>query len=199
MALWQEWEAIYCNAEDPDRLRHAREFYDEHRAAMDAGAELLWPEEEDLYTLMCMRIEGGTRGLRAREARLAGQSRLVRMAGRVFRAATSGSRSGRPICGSRSIALDPSKGRDDRAGRLFGLRPAGHRSRPARCTSRPIWPAARSAQIVADGVEHVPPLPARRVWHRGQSVSGAAGRPIRRRASRGRGCGASRPGASRTA
>ena len=26
---------------------------------MDAGAIVLWPEEEDLYTLMCMRIESG--------------------------------------------------------------------------------------------------------------------------------------------
>ena len=26
---------------------------------MDAGAIVLWPEEEDLYTLMCMRAEGG--------------------------------------------------------------------------------------------------------------------------------------------
>jgi hypothetical protein len=26
---------------------------------MDAGAVLLWPEAEDLYTLMCMRVESG--------------------------------------------------------------------------------------------------------------------------------------------
>ena len=26
---------------------------------MDAGAIVLWPEEEDLYTLMCMRVESG--------------------------------------------------------------------------------------------------------------------------------------------
>ena len=37
----------------------ARRFYEEHRGEMDAGAILLWPEVEDLYTLMCMRIEGG--------------------------------------------------------------------------------------------------------------------------------------------
>ena len=40
-------------------LAAARRFYDEHRQAMDSGAIPLWPEVEDLYTLMCMRIEGG--------------------------------------------------------------------------------------------------------------------------------------------
>jgi predicted phage terminase large subunit-like protein len=37
----------------------ARAYYDAHRAEMDEGAVLLWPEFEDLYTLMCMRAEGG--------------------------------------------------------------------------------------------------------------------------------------------
>ena len=32
---------------------------EQHRPAMDAGAIVLWPEEEDLYTLMCMRAESG--------------------------------------------------------------------------------------------------------------------------------------------
>ena len=29
------------------------------RLALDAGAELLWPEEESLYALMCMQVESG--------------------------------------------------------------------------------------------------------------------------------------------
>lgn len=59
MSLWSEWESIFADLERPDSVSAARQFYDEHRAAMDAGAELLWPEEEDLYTLMCMRVESG--------------------------------------------------------------------------------------------------------------------------------------------
>jgi predicted phage terminase large subunit-like protein len=59
MSLWSEWETIYADLARPDPVDAARRFYDEHRAAMDAGAELLWPEEEDLYTLMCMRVESG--------------------------------------------------------------------------------------------------------------------------------------------
>lgn len=59
MSLWQQWEAIYTDLSQPRYKSDARKFYAEHRPAMDAGATLLWPEEEDLYTLMCMRIEGG--------------------------------------------------------------------------------------------------------------------------------------------
>ena len=59
MELWDQWERIYADLERPNAREAARDFYDTNRAAMDAGAVLLWPEEEDLYTLMCMRIEGG--------------------------------------------------------------------------------------------------------------------------------------------
>jgi len=59
MSLWQQWEAIYTDLSKPRYKTLARKFYDEHRQAMDSGAILLWPEVEDLYTLMCMRIEGG--------------------------------------------------------------------------------------------------------------------------------------------
>ena len=58
-SLWQQWEAVYTDLSKPRYKTAARKFYDERRQAMDSGAILLWPEEEDLYTLMCMRIEGG--------------------------------------------------------------------------------------------------------------------------------------------
>lgn len=57
--LWEAWEAIYHDLDRDDRSEAARIFYEANRAAMDEGAVLLWPEEEDLYTLMCMRAEGG--------------------------------------------------------------------------------------------------------------------------------------------
>jgi hypothetical protein len=58
-SLWQQWEAILTDLSKPRYKTAAREFYDEHRQAMDSGTILLWPEVEDLYTLMCMRVEGG--------------------------------------------------------------------------------------------------------------------------------------------
>jgi predicted phage terminase large subunit-like protein len=59
MSLWQEWENLYVDVAKPCYKSAARAFYDSHRHAMDAGAILLWPEVEDLYTLMCMRSESG--------------------------------------------------------------------------------------------------------------------------------------------
>jgi len=66
MSLWEEWENLYADPENPRARQDARSFYEAHRAAMDAGAVLLWPEHEDLYTLMCMRVESG-RGAFERE------------------------------------------------------------------------------------------------------------------------------------
>ncbi|RMF99478.1 MAG: hypothetical protein D6741_08465, partial [Planctomycetota bacterium] len=57
--LWARWRAIYTNADDPRAAEKARRFYRQHRAEMDRGAEVLWPEREDLYTLMCLAAEIG--------------------------------------------------------------------------------------------------------------------------------------------
>jgi predicted phage terminase large subunit-like protein len=59
MALWQQWEAIYTDLSKPRYRAAARKFYEQHCQAMNVGAIVLWPEEEDLYTLMCMRAESG--------------------------------------------------------------------------------------------------------------------------------------------
>ena len=59
MNLWQQWETLYANPADPAAAETARAFFDAHQAAMLAGARVLWPEEEDLYTLMKMRAEHG--------------------------------------------------------------------------------------------------------------------------------------------
>lgn len=57
--LWDAWESIYADVERADHREAAQSFYIEHRAEMNDGACLLWPAEEDLYTLMCMRVESG--------------------------------------------------------------------------------------------------------------------------------------------
>jgi predicted phage terminase large subunit-like protein len=59
LELWAEWEKIYCNLSKTYARRDAWNFYVKHRIAMDAGAELLWPEEENLYALMKMRVQSG--------------------------------------------------------------------------------------------------------------------------------------------
>ncbi len=57
--LWDRWEELYSDVENPDSRRDAWNFYQSNRDAMHAGSVLLWPEEEDLYTLMKMRVEEG--------------------------------------------------------------------------------------------------------------------------------------------
>ena len=42
-----------------DPRLEARLFYKKHKKEMDAGATVLWPQVEDLYTLMCLRAESG--------------------------------------------------------------------------------------------------------------------------------------------
>jgi len=59
VSLWQQWEAVYTDLAKPRYKKAARAFYERRRPEMDAGAIVLWPEEEDLYTLMCMRAESG--------------------------------------------------------------------------------------------------------------------------------------------
>lgn len=59
MSLWEQWEAIFTDLSKPRYKEQAQAFYEQHRDAMNGGAIVLWPEVEDLYTLMCMRVESG--------------------------------------------------------------------------------------------------------------------------------------------
>jgi predicted phage terminase large subunit-like protein len=59
MLAWQRWEELYTALDNPACRQMARDFYESHAATMQAGAVLLWPEQEDLYTLMRMRVESG--------------------------------------------------------------------------------------------------------------------------------------------
>lgn len=59
--LWDAWEAIFSDItvgkeEAEDR---ADAFFEQHKEEMLAGAEVLWPEEEDYYYLMKMRVSEG--------------------------------------------------------------------------------------------------------------------------------------------
>jgi len=115
MPLWAEWEALYC---DVDNARHgevARAFYDAHREALHAGCELLWPEEEDLYTLMCLRAEGG-RATFEREKQSAPAAPQACEWPEAYFEDDLWFDAWPARLRVRTLALDPSKGRDDRRG-----------------------------------------------------------------------------------
>lgn len=54
MDLWDAWEAVFY-ADHSDEHVVAKKYYLDHKAEMDAGAVVLWPYREDLYTLMVLR------------------------------------------------------------------------------------------------------------------------------------------------
>jgi predicted phage terminase large subunit-like protein len=58
-ALWERWRGLFHDLSDPDRLAHARAFFEERREAMLAGSVVLWPEKEDYYALQVMRETRG--------------------------------------------------------------------------------------------------------------------------------------------
>ena len=53
MDLWDEWESLLSSRGEAE----ARRFYCQHRAKMEAGAEVSWPASRPLYRLMCLRVE----------------------------------------------------------------------------------------------------------------------------------------------
>lgn len=59
--LWQEWERIYADISvgKEESEQAANDFFSVHREEMLEGAEVLWPEEEDYYFLMRMRVTDG--------------------------------------------------------------------------------------------------------------------------------------------
>ena len=59
VALWQEWRSVFTDLDNPRHVEDARAFYEAHRAGMDEGAEVLWPEHESYYDLMVMRVMEG--------------------------------------------------------------------------------------------------------------------------------------------
>ncbi|WP_457571298.1 phage terminase large subunit [Desulfovulcanus sp.] len=55
MDLWEKWERIW-----KEDNRAGEKFYEAYKEEMDKGAEVLWPEMEPLYSLMCERAASRT-------------------------------------------------------------------------------------------------------------------------------------------
>lgn len=59
MDLWREWEQIYSNKESKRAKRDAGCFFRRNREEMEAGAVVLWQDEENIESLMKIRAESG--------------------------------------------------------------------------------------------------------------------------------------------
>ncbi|MBX7164821.1 MAG: hypothetical protein K1X74_00610 [Pirellulales bacterium] len=149
MDLWQAWETLYTSQDDPLREQRAAEFYRAHRVSMHQGAEVQWPEQEDLYTLMRMRVEGGRATFEREKQGVPHDPAQCEWPEEYF---------GRglwfndwPAAGLRVMAIDPSKGTDARHGDYsaivrLAVDPAGVCHVDADLARRP------TSQLVADGV-----------------------------------------------
>ena len=151
MALWQQWEALYVDVENPRYRRTAQIFYQQHRRAMDAGAIVLWPEEEDLYTLMCMRAEGGRAAFEREKQNSPINPDLCEWPETYFDEGIWFDDWPENLQ-VKTLALDPSKGSDARRGDysalvMLGVDREGSLYLEADLARRP------TPQIVADGVE----------------------------------------------
>lgn len=59
--LWDDFEEIYRNQENPNRLNDALDFYHENQAEMDKGAETLWETRFPYYKLMMEKVNIGSK------------------------------------------------------------------------------------------------------------------------------------------
>jgi predicted phage terminase large subunit-like protein len=150
-SLWQQWEEIYADLANPRYRSDAREFYEQHRQEMDQGAVVLWPEQEDLYALMCMRIEGGRTAFEREKQNSPINPDLCEWPESYFDESIWFEDWPAQLT-VKTMALDPSKGSDARRGDYSALVMLGVDRRgliyiEADLARRP------TPQIVADGVE----------------------------------------------
>jgi predicted phage terminase large subunit-like protein len=154
MDLWQQWELIYQDYEDPEHEIKARQFYEGNRKAMDAGAKLLWPEHEDLYCLMCLRATIGHAAFASEKQGDPVNPEACEWPAEYFGGPGFWFERWPEQIQIRTIGLDPSKGRDAQTGDYsalvkLGRDPKGVMYVEADLQRRP------TPQIVADGVEMV--------------------------------------------
>jgi predicted phage terminase large subunit-like protein len=147
--LWQEWETIYTRLDAPRAKELAREFFEANRAKMEAGASVLWPEEEDLYTLMQMRVESGRVAFEREKQGSPVDPELCEWPESYFEGDIWFDDWPAELT-IKAIALDPSKGAEARRGDysayvLLGIDPRGAIYVEADLARRP------TPQMVADG------------------------------------------------
>lgn len=121
MDLWADWERIYCQVDRADHQQEARDFYDQHRDEMDEGARVLWPEYQDLYSLMRMRIDDGRTAF---EREMQGEPvnpELCEWPEEYFAHDTFWFDEWPASWHVRTLALDPSKGKDAKHGDYSAL------------------------------------------------------------------------------
>jgi hypothetical protein len=177
MDLWSAWERIYLDWEDPEHEKHAAEYYKTHRKDMNAGVELLWPEREDLYGLMCLRATIGAAAFASEKQGDPFDPSACEWPPEYFGGRGFWFEQWPDGLWVKTLALDPSKGKDADVGDYSALVKFGDRQVPdhvRRSRSRQATDAADHRRQRRDGTG----VPARCVRGRSEPVSRVvSGRP----------------------
>jgi predicted phage terminase large subunit-like protein len=154
MDLWQQWQALYQDYDDPEHQAKAWAFYEQNQAALSAGAGVLWPEQESLYVLMCLRATIGNAAFASEKQGDPVNPEQCEWDATYFDYPGFWFEQWPQHLEITTLGLDPSKGTDAKHGDYsafvrLGRDAQGHLYCEADLKHRP------TPQVVADGVEHV--------------------------------------------
>lgn len=114
--LWEECGRLLTDLSDPNRAETARAFYAARACAMDAGAELLWPERLSLFDLMAYRRLYGEAAYRSEYTDDPGTPEGAEWPAELFDGPGFWFTAWPDDLLCKVLALDPSKGADAAAG-----------------------------------------------------------------------------------
>ena len=118
--LWSEWEKILSDPDNENAQQNAMQFYNERFDEMNRGAKVLWPECESLLDLMKMRLESGEKSFLREKQNSPINPDFCEFDETFFRREIWFDERPKSIV-VKTLALDPSKGKDSAAGDFSAL------------------------------------------------------------------------------
>jgi hypothetical protein len=118
MDLWGEWENILRGQPGKPEVgeAEAKAFYEANKEEMRKGAEILWPQQEDLYTLMFMRASEGHTAFESEKQNNPIDPSKCEWEPELFEGEDMWFDEWPEQWQCKTMALDPSKGRTDKPG-----------------------------------------------------------------------------------
>jgi predicted phage terminase large subunit-like protein len=153
MDLWREWEAILHDHDNPAHEAEALDFYNHHKGEMDAGAVPLWPEREDLYSLMTLWASIGQAAFSSEKQNDPVNPELCEWPSEYFDHPAIWFDEWPQNLQVKTIALDPSKGKDAKHGDYSAFVKLGRDSRGVLYLEADLQ-RRTTEQIVEDGIAH---------------------------------------------
>jgi predicted phage terminase large subunit-like protein len=154
MDWWAAWEEAYNDWENSNREKDALAYYRQYREELHEGAEVLWPEAESLYDLMCLRATIGSAAFAAEKQGDPVDPSVCEWPSSYFDYLGFWFERWPEHLTIKTLALDPSKGQDAKKGDYSAYVKLGRDINGILYCEADLQ-RRDSEQIVADGVEHV--------------------------------------------